>query len=145
MAADAKRVFDKPVDWDQLYPGRFMKAGEFNGRRVTLKITAVDLEELEGDKGKQVKGVVAFERTDKQWALNKTNGICLKEMFGRKVQDWVGKRVTLFADQWDGEECIRVWGSPDLSGDREIIIQLPRKRPMKKVMHKVELQPKADA
>lgn len=144
MAADAKRIFDKPVDWDQLYPGRFMKAGEFNGKKVTLKILSVDLEELEGDKGKQVKGIVAFERTDKQWALNKTNGICLKEMFGRKVQEWIGKRVTLYADQWDGEECIRVWGSPDLGEDKEIVIQLPRKRPMKKTMHHVEIQAKAE-
>lgn len=144
MAAEMKREFAKPVDWDQLYPGRFMKAGEFNGKKVTLEIASVDLEELEGDKGKQVKGVVAFNRTEKQWALNKTNGICLKEMFGRKVQDWVGKRVTLFADQWDGEECIRVWGSPDIPEDREIVVALPRKRPMKKTMHRVELQQKAE-
>lgn len=136
MAAEMKRVFDKPVDFDQLYPGRFMKAGEFAGKKPTMTISSVDLDELEGDKGKQVKGVISFKETDKQWALNKTNGICLREMFGRKPQEWVGHRITLFAGQWDGEEAIRVWGSPELEGDKEVTVQLPRRRPIKMTMHK---------
>lgn len=136
MAAEMKRVFEKPVDFDQLYPGRFMKAGEFAGKKPTMTISSVDLDELEGDKGKQVKGVISFKETDKQWALNKTNGICLREMFGRKPQEWVGHRVTLFAGQWDGEEAIRVWGSPELEGDKEVTVQLPRRRPIKMTMHK---------
>lgn len=144
MAAEMKRMFDKPVDFDQLYPGRFMKAGEFAGKKPTLTISAVDLDELEGDKGKQVKGVVSFKETEKQWCLNKTNGICLKEMFGRKVQDWVGHRVTLFAGQWDGEEAIRVWGTPELDADKEVTVQLPRRRPIKMTMHKVQPKVKTE-
>lgn len=139
----AARMFEKPVDWDQLYPGRFIKTGDLLGKNVTLKIASVDLDELEGDTGKKVKGVISFDGTEKQLALNKTNGICLKEMFGRKVQDWVGKRVTLMPSLWNGEECIRIYGSPDLAEDKEITIQLPRKRPMKMTMHKVELKSKA--
>lgn len=127
-----------PTDWDQLYPGRFLKAGEFQGKKPTLTITTVKLEELVGDKGPQVKGVIGFRETPKLLALNKTNGICLKEMFGRHVQEWVGKRVTLFAGTWDGDECIRVWGSPDIASDREVAVQLPRKRPFKMMMHRVE-------
>jgi hypothetical protein len=137
MAEQAK-VFPKPVDWDDLYPGRFMKAADFKGKNVTLKIKEVNLEELVGDKGAQVKGVVSFEKTEKQLALNKTNGICLKSMFGKKVQEWVGKRVTLFASSWNGEECIRVFGSPDIAETNEITVQLPRKRPIQMTMHKVE-------
>lgn len=138
MSANApQKTFPKPVDWDELYPGRFMKAGDFKGKKPTLTMTEVKIEELVGDKGPQIKGVISFKETDKQWALNKTNGICLKEMFGRKVQDWVGKRVTLFADTWDGDLCVRVWGSPDIAEEKEIEIQLPRKRPIRKTMHKV--------
>lgn len=133
---EAARTFAKPVDWDELYPGRFLKASDFKGEKVTLTIANVDLEELEGDKGKKVKGVVSFEKTEKQLALNKTNGICLKEMFGKKVQEWVGRKVTLFASTWNGEDCIRVWGSPEIAEDREISIQLPRKRPIAWTLHK---------
>lgn len=135
MAQQAK-VFPKPVDWDDLYPGRFIKASDFKGKKVTLKISEVKIEELVGDKGPQIKGVISFNETEKQLALNKTNGICLKEMFGKKVQEWVGHRVTLFPSQWDGEDCIRVWGSPELDRDRDVTIALPRKRPFSMTMHK---------
>lgn len=127
-----------PVDWDELYPGRFIKASDFKGKKVTMRIASVKIEELIGDKGPQVKGVMGFEKTEKQLALNKTNGICLKEMFGKKVQEWVGHRVTLFASIWNGEECVRVWGSPELAADVGVTIALPRKRPFEMVMHKVE-------
>lgn len=130
------KTLPAPVDWDDLYPGRFLKAADLKGKQVTLRIATVSIEELVGDKGPQIKGVIGFERTEKQWALNKTNGICLKEMFGKKVQEWVGRRVTLFPSQWDGEDCLRVWGSPELTSDKQVTISLPRKRPFQMTMHK---------
>lgn len=135
--AEEKRTFKDPVDWDQLYPGRFLKAGEFQGKKPTLTITAVKLDELEGTKGKQVKGIIHFKETEKALALNRTNGVCLKAMFGRMVQTWVGKRVTLFAAPYEGDEAIRVWGSPDIAEDLEVRVELPRKRPFNMTMHKV--------
>jgi hypothetical protein len=137
MPTEQKRVLPKPVDWDELYPGRFLKASEFKGKKVTLRIAEVRIEELVGDKGPQIKGVIGFEKTEKQWALNKTNGFCLREMFGRKVQEWVGKQVTLFPSQFDGEDCIRVWGSPELEADKQVVIALPRRRPFEMTMHRV--------
>lgn len=136
MAQQQAKIIEKPVDWDELYPGRFIKAADLKGGKVTLRIAKVHVEELVGDKGPQMKGVIAFEKTEKALALNKTNGICLKEMFGKKVQEWVGRRVTLFPSQWDGEDCIRVWGSPEIDADRAITIALPRKRPFQMTMHR---------
>lgn len=136
MAQQQAKIIERPVDWDELYPGRFIKATDFKGKQVTLRIAKVHVEELVGDKGPQMKGIIAFDKTDKALALNKTNGICLKEMFGKKVQEWVGKRVTLFPSVWDGEDCIRVYGSPDIAEDKEVTIALPRKRPFKMTMHK---------
>jgi len=127
----------KPVDFDELYPGRFLKAGELHGKQVTLKIAAVDTEELEGDAGKKVKGIISFERTTKQLVLNKTNGICLREMFGRQLAAWVGKHVTLFASEFNGEPCVRVYGSPDIAADMPVDVQLPKRKPIKMVMRKV--------
>lgn len=123
-----------PTSFDDLFPGRFLKAGLLKGL-TTLTISGVILEELIGDKGPQIKGIVSFSEETKQLVLNKTNGICLREMFGRQVQEWRGKRVTLFASQWNGEPCIRVWGSPDIDRDTEIIVQLPRKKPITMTMH----------
>jgi len=127
----------KPVDWDELYPGRFLKAGELQGRFVTLTIADLDLEELESDAGKKIKGVLSFKETTKQIPLNKTNGICLREMFGRKVSEWIGKRVTWFPGEWNGEPCIRIYGSPHLDKDRDIEVALPRRKPTRMTMHAV--------
>lgn len=146
MNDSEEKVFPKPVDWDELFPGRFMKAVELQGRKPTLKIVSVTKHELEGDKGKKIRGVITFERSDptapKEIALNKTNGVCLREMFGDKVQEWVGKRVTLFgvtieSGTFKGKEAIRIWGSPDIAHDLEVTIKMPRKRPVVMTMHKV--------
>lgn len=126
----------KPVDWDELYPGRFLKAGELKGRKATLTIKDVDTDMLVGDDGKEkLKGVLSFKERPIQVPLNKTNGICLKAMFGRKLPDWIGKRIILFPAKWNGDDCIRIWGSPDLKEELEVEVKLPRKKPMKMTMH----------
>lgn len=143
---DEPRKRPKPVDFDQLYPGRFIKAGELLGKKVTLTIADVDLEDLQGEDGKpKAKAIVSFKETEKMLVTCKTNGICLKEMFGKSIAEWIGKRVTIFPDTWNGEPCIRVWGSPDIEQDLEVSVQLPRRRPFKKTMHKVDFATKAAA
>jgi hypothetical protein len=132
----------KPVDWDELYQGRFLKAGELQGKKFTLTIASVDLYELEGEKGKKVRGVIAFKETPKLVALNRINGLCLRGMFGRLVQEWTGKRVTLFPDvvkeagAMKGDPCIRIWGSPDIAHDLDVQIQLPKRKPYSMTMHR---------
>jgi hypothetical protein len=135
---DEPRSRPKPANFDQLYPGRFIKAGELLGKKVTLTIRDVDLEDLQGEDGKtKAKAIVGFRESEKSLVACKTNGICLKEMFGAKIADWVGKRVTIFPDTWNGEPCIRIWGSPDIEADLEVTVTLPRRRPFKKTMHRV--------
>jgi hypothetical protein len=142
MTQEQPRKRPKPVDFDQLYPGRFIKSGELLGKKVTLTITAVDLEDLEGGDGtKKAKAIISFDETEKKLVACKTNGICLREMFGKVLAAWIGKRVTIFPDTWNGEPCIRVWGSPDIEAEKEVEISLPRRRPFKKVMHKMEPKP----
>ena len=130
----------KPVDYDELFPGRFLKAGLFQGKHVTLTIKDIDTEPLPQDNGKdRVRGVISFQETDKQLVLNSTNGQCLRAMFGRKVQEWVGKRVTLCAEQdrfgRETVEAVRIWGSPGLQQDLQVEIALPRKKPKQRTLH----------
>jgi hypothetical protein len=127
----------KPKSFDDLYPGRFLKAGNFDGKKVTLKIRDYALEELEGDDGKKNKAIIYFEGTARQLVACKTNGLCIREMFGVNLPDWVGKRVTFFPSEWNGEPCIRVWGSPDIEKDFDVEVKLPRRKPFRMRMHKV--------
>ena len=134
----------KPTVYDELYPGRFLKAGLLKGQKVTLTIKDVDLEGLEDENGKkQQKAILAFEERPMQLVMCKTNGICIKSMFGPALADWLGKRVTLFESQWNGEPCIRIWGSPDIPSDQKIVVKLPRRRPMDMVMHAVSQKKQA--
>lgn len=138
--AQQQKALPTPVDWDELYPGRFIKSADLKGKVVTLTIASVKIEELIGDKGPQIKGLIGFDKTEKQFALNKTNGICLKAMFGRLVQEWIGKRVSLHSIIYEGDPAIRVFGSPDIADDIEVPVQLPRKRPFSMTMKRVQLK-----
>lgn len=139
-AESARPRFPKPVDFDQLYPGRFLKSGDLLGKKVTVEIADVSIDELEGDKGKRVQGILYLRGKKKQIVLNKTNGLCLKGMFGRKLGDWVGKRIVIFqgTTKFGAEtvDCIRVWGSPDIAKDMQVTINLPKKRAFEMTMHK---------
>ena len=128
----------KPTTYDALFPGRFLKAGLFEGKQVTLTVKDANVEELEGDDGKKLKAILAFHETDTQLVLCKTNGICIKAMFGNILADWYGKKVTFFPSTWNGEPAIRVWGSPEIEKDMPVSVQLPRRKPVQMVMHKVE-------
>jgi len=127
-------------DYEELFPGRFLKAVEFKGRDVTLKIARVEIEELPDEKGTpnkegvrvKVRGIISFERTKKQLCLNRTNGEMLKALFGRKTDDWIGKRVTFFPAQVEsfGETvpAIRVRGSPEIEKPIEFEARIGRQQ-----------------
>lgn len=136
MNDQQRPALKKPVDWDELYPGRFLKAGQLGPRPVVFTIASVDLDLLMGDDGKeQKKGVISFRETEFQITANKTNGLCLKAMFGRDVQKWIGKRVALFQGRWKGEPAVRIYGSPDITEDISVEIKLPKRRAETMVMH----------
>ena len=123
----------KPTQYDELFPGRFLKAGELGGRAATVTISAVDKESLPQDKGgEKVRGIISFKGRDKQWVLNNTNGQCLKAMWGDQPQQWVGHRVTLVSEQvYLGREkvnAVRVKGSPELTKPLDVVIRLPRRK-----------------
>lgn len=124
----------RPSSWDEMFPGRFLKAGLFKGKAVTLEITDVTLEELPSDKGPdQTRGVLSFKQTPMQLAINKTNGLCLRKMFGTKPVEWIGKRVTFVPEQdkfgKETVDAIRIQGSPDMESAIDVEIRMPKKKP----------------
>lgn len=118
------------LDYDELFPGRFLKAGEFQGRDVTLTIAGIETESLPQDKGgERVRGIISFKETPKKLVLNRTNGECFKALWGRATDEWIGHKVTLYPAEYQGDVAIRVKGSPDISEPVDTEIKLPRKRP----------------
>lgn len=121
-----------PTSYDELFPGRFLHAHEVLNK-PTYTIKAVTIETLPTEKGEKDTGLVWFRETPKGLVLNKTNGQCLKHMFGRVLTEWVGRRVVLMCDdnvQLGRERVsgVRIYGSPDIEGDTQCEIKHPKKK-----------------
>lgn len=127
----------RPESYDELFPGRFLKAGLFKGKEVTLRIADV-YQELMPDKkgtilnseGERCKKQTIFgvetpqgRRLEQEVAINKTNAISCLLMFGKSVPGWVGRLVTFaprIVDAFGEEkEAIRIVGSPELTSNLE--------------------------
>lgn len=104
-----------------LYPSEYLCAADLHGKDVTLTVAGLQREELplEGTSKKEGKWIVSFAEmasrpTDKQkrMVINKTNLKTIAKVYGPEVNDWSGKRITLFATtcKLKGEvvECIRI-------------------------------------
>ena len=129
----------KPVDVDDLFPGRFLKAGQLRDAKPVVTISAVDLAELPDEKtgGTIIRGALSFQEMKYQMVINKTNMLCLRAMFGRDLTKWVGRKVALFAGKHRGEPAIRIWGSPELREPIEVAIKLPKQSAYKHTLHPV--------
>ena len=84
-------------------------------RDVTVEITAVTKAKLEGTPIVKANSrpVLSFKGTDKKLIVNSTIGSCIQGMYGPQIQDWIGKRVTLYPTTCAAKggaqvECVRV-------------------------------------
>lgn len=120
-------------EFDQMWPGRFLKSGSLGGKPVTLTIKRV-WKRPDGDK---VLRVIEFEPTkgidQHEMKLNKINGTILKHLFGHALRAWKGHRFTVAAavveqGQYKGEPTIRVIGSPEMAEDEpDFLVDLKNK------------------
>ena len=127
------------MNYDQLFPARFIKAGEFQGKPVTLTVASVDREGLERDDGtEETAAILTFNEKRKngaaiQMVLNKTNAQAIFAMWP-DTEEWVGKRITLYPEPDDSGMSdsgyrIRVQGSPDIDKAITYTLKLPRRKP----------------
>lgn len=78
------------MNFEQLYPSRFLRAGDLVNGPETVTVASVGRETV----GNEPKVIVAFADGRKLIA-NKTNGKLLAKMFGHDTTEWTGKSVTL--------------------------------------------------
>ena len=80
------------------FPSQFLKAADLQGRRATVTIAGVTMEDI----GSDTKPVLHFQGKDKGLVLNKTNANMITEIVGSdETDDWKGKRVTLYPTKTD--------------------------------------------
>ena len=97
----------------ELFPSKFLKAADLQGRTMRATIERIDVEDLSGeDKPGETKPVVTFKGRKKQLVLNKTNGMTLAQALGDDTDAWIGKEIEVFPAQTSMQgrivDCLRV-------------------------------------
>lgn len=125
--------------------GTYITAAELVGKEPTLTIDRVSLEKVESLKATDDDGagkvkdriIVYFKesRGGRGWLLNRTNAECIKELWTRETDQWLGHRLTLMTQSVrvgpKMEPGIRIKGSPELTEPRVFELKLPRKKPIR--------------
>ena len=102
------------TDYRSLYDKDFIGAWDLEGGDLTVTIKRCKGGELTAPGGKKSrKPVIYMMHTDKGFALNATNGKTIAALYGKYVEAWVGKRITLYKSMTrfgadENIECIRV-------------------------------------
>ena len=81
---------------DELYPSKYLKASDLQGKDCTVTIDKVVIEEFEDRGGKTKKPLLHFKETDKAFVSNKTNSKIIGKFCGHNTDEWPGNRVTLY-------------------------------------------------
>ncbi len=85
---------------DLMFPSKYLKAADLEGKDVTVTIAAVKKDTLKmKDQTEKVGYIVSFEgtKTGKMFVLNKTNANVIAAVLGEKrARLWAGKRITLY-------------------------------------------------
>lgn len=100
------------MDANELCPSKHITSAELYGKEMIVTIKGVDFHELgEGDT-KETKPVLFFEEFPQGMVLNVTKRRVLGALFGREVDEWIGKRITIYPGRtsYQGEQvaCIYI-------------------------------------
>jgi hypothetical protein len=102
----------KLTHWRQLVDPHYIGAYALpNGADLTVTIERVQREEITLA-GKQESHTVMYLKGHKPMILNATNSRSIQQLYGPYIEQWAGKRLTLYAStaRLDGElvECLRI-------------------------------------
>ncbi|MCC6458801.1 MAG: hypothetical protein IT328_27905 [Caldilineaceae bacterium] len=96
-----------------IFPSKYVKAADLEGRTVTLTIKTLTVEEmLNHASEKERKPVLYFERATKGLVLNRTNAMTIAALYGDESDTWPGKRISIYPTRVKAfgqmQDCIRI-------------------------------------
>ena len=93
---------------NQMFPSKYLKAGDLQGQEVVVTILGISFETV----GENTKPILAFAGKNKGLVLNVTNGRTIGGLHGEETDGWIGKSIilgTAWVDfQGNTVEAIRV-------------------------------------
>ena len=99
---------------NDVFPSRFLKAGDLNGEPITLTIASAAYETLKNHKGnEEQKLVVGFRKTKKLLVVNVTNFDAIVDASGEAdSDDWIGHKIEVYPSEvqvgTEMKPCLRV-------------------------------------
>ena len=98
---------------DEVFPSKYLKATDLNGKALCVTIERAPLEILKNPEGKeQSKTVLHFVKAKKMLPLNRVNWDSVADICGDDTEDWTGKKIELYPAMTEmaGKRvaCIRV-------------------------------------
>lgn len=78
---------------NEIYPSKYLKADDLQGREVRVTMSNVELEKIGDDN----KPVLYFKGKDKGVVLNKTNAGTISIAYGDDTEDWYDQPIILFS------------------------------------------------
>jgi len=82
--------------WRKVAGKEYLVGEQLDGKDVTLTIKSVVKETLQNAKGKEVKPVITFEKTDLKLVVNVTNMKAIAKVLGTPfIEEWAGQQITL--------------------------------------------------
>lgn len=81
---------------DQMFPSKYIKHGDLQGRDVTVTIERVAGETVRNQDGDKRVWVAYFRGANKGLILNKTTATTIAALYGPESDGWIGKAVTLY-------------------------------------------------
>jgi hypothetical protein len=104
---------------NDVFPSKYLKAADLNGKTVTLTIKDVSVETI----GDDDKLVVYFKGKDKGLVMNKTNSNNIAMVFGPDTDGWLEQEISVYPTMVDFQgrsmEAIRVKANPRPAGKRQ--------------------------
>lgn len=96
------------IDINNVFPSKYLKASDLQGRTVKVNIDTIAVEEI----GKDRKPVLMFSGKQKGLVLNKSNAQIIASVYSPETNGWIGKDIELRPDKvaFNGQmvDCIRV-------------------------------------
>lgn len=110
---------------DQLFPSKFLRCADLNGKPMQVTISGIAREDVGGEP----KVVMSFTDGTKQLILNKTNARTVARLLGDETRGWGGKDITLIPAQVDfrGDivDAIRVRSAKPINGADDLNDDVP--------------------
>jgi hypothetical protein len=92
---------------DDVFPSKYFKTADLNGKAVIVEIARAQLETLKNAKGEEQRKIVLyFTQAQKTLPLNMTNFDVVADICGNDTEDWPGKRIELYPDVCRSSACL---------------------------------------